>query len=884
MKRSLINSINWQPNRNIGLTLGAALRRVVWLRDGGPTRNWIQTTLYFGRFVGALQRRQGWKGVVAYLKACHVLLTQAIARNPIKDPRQLGAAVKRSRQGLPLVIPREMRKSIMSFDKWTCKIWASFFWLYRVIEIPGKLKLSSITKPFEVNYLIVVAWTTWIGQFLPVFLELLAENSNGEKRNRYLRLSRMARAKVKVSSLEWVDISEMLVQSTGIIPIFAYYISAFVLPVYKTRLICRAQKFWAVRKDPDGVGKISLDPQTYFPGVIDTLKPEKEVLLTGAPNSAKSPDEGPGPNTRTSIGCILTDLWMLRSAPHVAKHVQNMFPEQVEFARSLMVAAKRVFQEMEKGHVEFEHGKALLKQEDGTITDSPMPGFSNPWGLGKLAFIPEAAGKVRVVAMVDYVSQMLLKPLHNGIFEILRLIPQDGTFDQHQPVKRLAAQGRKPYYCYDLSAATDRFPATMLQVLLSFILNSEVAKSWRAFLNARDFVVPRSISAKQRVPRNTPKSVKYGAGQPMGAYGHWAVFSLGHHFLVQFAAYQAYQRLDWFPLYALLGDDIVIADAKVAELYLALLRAFGVEVGLAKSIISRNGIIEFAKRTWRVNADGSLVDLSGISLKEIGACYTSADAFEGLLDHTNVTGANEALLRIARVLGYGPKARSGLSAPFASLRPYIKGMYLLLTRPGSVYGMDTFTQWITRRGPTLQAVLRKEDELVVMDAVRQTMLARIETAISSRMEYLRMNRNPLEILRNKDDEGNPKTEVKFSSDWLKTPDFLRWDGLPEYQAFLLTQIWSPFVSNVYKEICELTSDFFLWKEGDPGSGNFSLDEIYTSLTRLNESLASIPTSIDLLRRPDKASSKEARRRSKVRSSVVKLWVKLQGVVRGALVR
>lgn len=880
MKRSLINSINWQPVRNIGLTLGTALRRVVWLRDGGPTRNWISTVLYFGRFVGALQRRQGWRGVVAYLKACHVLLTQAIARNPIKDPRQLGAAVKRSRQGLPLVIPVRHRKAIMSYDKWTCKIWASLFWLYRVIEIPGRLKLSTITKPFEVNYLIVVAWTTWIGQFLPVFLQLLAESSNGEKRNRYLQLSRMARAKVKVSSLEWVDISEMLAQSGGIIPIFAYYISAFVLPTYKTRLICRAQKFWAVRKDPAGLGKISLDPQTYFPGVIDTLKPENEILLTGAPNSAKSMDEAPGPTTRTSIACILTDLWLLRESPHVAKHVQNMFPAQVEWARSLMVRAKRVFIEMEKGHIEFEWAKAL-KSVDGTVTDSPLPGFSNPWGLGKLAFIPEAAGKVRVVAMVDYVSQMLLKPLHNGIFEILRLIPQDGTFDQHQPVLRLAKLGLKPYYCYDLSAATDRFPATMLQVLLSFILNSEVAKSWRAFLNARDFKVPTRISNKQRVPRNTPKSVKYGAGQPMGAYGHWAVFSLGHHFLVQFAAYQAYNRLEWFPLYALLGDDIVIADAKVAEIYLALLRAFGVDVGISKSIISRNGIIEFAKRTWRVNADGSLVDLSGISLKEIGACYTNADAFEGLLSHTNVLGANEALLRITRVLGYGPKARSELSSYFESMRPYIKGLYLLLTRPGSIFGMDTFTQWITRRGPTTQGIFSQEEIPKIQDAVRQTLLARIESAISVRMEYLRMNRNPLTIIR--DGEGD-KVEVKFDSDWLRTPDFLRFDGLPEYQAFLTEQIWSPFVRNVYKEICELVGDFYLWKEGDPTSGNFSLDEIYTSLTRLNESLASIPTSVDLLFRPDSNDKKERKRRVRARSAVVKLWVKLQGVVRGALVR
>lgn len=880
MKRTFISSINWQPVRNIGLTLGSTFRRLVWLRDGGPTRNWVSTVLYFGRFVGTIQRKNGWTGVVTYLKACHVLLSQVLARNPIRDSGLLGVRVKRSRQGLPLVIPYRMRKSIMDFDPWTIRIWSSLFWLYRVIDIPGKLKLGSITKPFEVNYLIVVEWARWIGKFLPVFLELLASAGPEEKRNRYLQLADMARAKVKVNHLKWRYINEMLVQSTGIIPIFAYYLSAFVLPTFKTRLICRAQKFLEVDLDPDHVGRLSKDPSTYFPGVIVSLKPELVTLLKSGPNSAKSMDEGPGPTTRTSIGSILTDLFLMRSTPHVAKHLSSFFPEQLEFARALMVNAKRVFSELDKAGFNYEYGRFGRKTSSQAQTDDPLPGFSNPWGLGKLAFIPEAAGKIRVVAMVDYLTQMLLKPLHEAIFDILRIIPQDGTFDQHKPVKRLAELGCKPYYCYDLSAATDRFPATILQVLLSFIINAEVAKGWRAFLNAREFIVPGRISENQRVPRGTPRLVRYRAGQPMGAYGHWAVFSLGHHFLVQFAAFQATQRLEWFTLYALLGDDIVIADAKVAQLYLALLRALGVEVGLAKSIISRNGVIEFAKRTWRVTSNGSLVDLTGISLKHIGACYTSADAFEGLLLNTNVRGPFEALVRITRVLGYGRKARSQLSAGFALQRPYIKGMMLLLTRPGSVFGMETFTQWITQLGPTRQGVLRERDDPVVLDAVRQSLLARIERAISSRMEYLRMNRNPITVLK-KDDGG---VEVKFDSDVMSTPDFLRMDGCPEYQNFLNTTIWSPFVHNVYKEICELIGDSYLWKDGDPLAGNFSLDEIYTSLTRLNESLASLPLSVDLLHRPDRSEKKERKRSVRIRSSAVRLWNRLQGVIHGALVR
>jgi hypothetical protein len=63
----------------------------------------------------------------------------------------------------------------------------------------------------------------------------------------------------------------------------------------------------------------------------------------------------------------------------------------------------------------------------------------------------------------------------------------------------------------------------------------------------------------------------------------------------------------------LLGDDIVIADEAVAQEYLAICREIGVEIGLAKSLISPKGhAVEFAKRTiWRG------VDISPIPFTEM---------------------------------------------------------------------------------------------------------------------------------------------------------------------------------------------------------------------------------------------------------------------------
>lgn len=85
------------------------------------------------------------------------------------------------------------------------------------------------------------------------------------------------------------------------------------------------------------------------------------------------------------------------------------------------------------------------------------------------------------------------------------------------------------------------------------------------------------------------------AGQPLGLHASWPLFALEHHLLVWQAAEQCYPgRL--FRNYALLGDDIVIADERVAHAYMNLLKEIDVRVSVGKSLTSNTGAAEFAKR------------------------------------------------------------------------------------------------------------------------------------------------------------------------------------------------------------------------------------------------------------------------------------------------
>jgi hypothetical protein len=78
------------------------------------------------------------------------------------------------------------------------------------------------------------------------------------------------------------------------------------------------------------------------------------------------------------------------------------------------------------------------------------------------------------------------------------------------------------------------------------------------------------------------------------------MLAISHHLLVQIAAGRA-GCTEWFTHYALLGDDIIIADRVVAANYLELMRYLGVTINLSKSFEMDSGTLEFAKRWFHPN-------------------------------------------------------------------------------------------------------------------------------------------------------------------------------------------------------------------------------------------------------------------------------------------
>jgi len=88
--------------------------------------------------------------------------------------------------------------------------------------------------------------------------------------------------------------------------------------------------------------------------------------------------------------------------------------------------------------------------------------------------------------------------------KILSGIDSDFTFRQDKVAGHL---GKGPYYSLDLSSATDRFPITIQKMVVKYLVNQEYSDAWERVLTQHEFYAPTEN-----------RSVKYAAGQPMGAY------------------------------------------------------------------------------------------------------------------------------------------------------------------------------------------------------------------------------------------------------------------------------------------------------------------------------------------------------------------------------
>nr|WGZ76274.1 putative RNA-dependent RNA polymerase [Rhizoctonia solani mitovirus IF] len=505
----------------------------------------MKLSKHFINWLLSYQKNHGAEATVKWLKASLVALQKGLGDDRLKSLVPLGSVCAYSKLAggnLPRIIPRQCRGRIRAGDVKEIRFWTGLFNLYRVLQIPSQLKLSTITDPFKGHVFKVEEYFTLARQRN---LFALLKGYASLKRNMNLVpqkfvLSNAASPSSKVSAL-------------GILT------DIYLLNTYRPDL-------W--------------QEMLYYLHAVGT-KADSEIL--------KLMDTG-----YQLINQILE--WEMKDIPGKTGGV---------FYQSNLLQLKTSLRE---------YGFA---GEEGE-------------GLSQFAIKDEAAGKARLFALIDSITQSILAPLHDFLFSVLRSIPNDGTFDQEASVRRgqekALASGQA--FSFDLTAATDRLPAALTAQILETMTGCEISESWLRLMTDRDFWFNGRVAEKRKVNEGP---YRYAVGQPMGGLSSWAGLAITHHWIVQIAASKANKGHTWYLNYELLGDDLVIFDADVAREYLIIMEILGCEINLHKSIVSpKKPVFEFAKRTCVGNQI-----VSGISVAQVWAGWKVAGRVANALSFIN---------------------------------------------------------------------------------------------------------------------------------------------------------------------------------------------------------------------------------------------------------
>jgi hypothetical protein len=628
------HTLTWSFCVKAEVKLAAMALRVVPLVFGQLTSSNVKVTWGFAQNVRKLYKRMGPRGLAIYLKACSVCLQQAAGGMVTPSTWALGAAISRTRRGIPRIINPQHRVRIQAGDVSVIRLWLTLFGLYRVIEFKGALKLKTIFEAGKDIDGFMEEWCKWVPTFYDKIRSISGESWKLSPTDDLSPKQIPFMQKCSPNSGGFTSVMGILwdVLLIGSHPEFHSALTVWI------KLVDGIELTWAINKVLKGFDWVVFQRwETVYEGLRGDLRSGRYVK-----------------------GSTLFNMVTWQSG--LATTSCGLHP--------LLPWAGDPVYLYRRWYLDHMWGKSLA--------------------FGALAFLREP-GKIRVVAMVNLLTQTLMAPLHEWIFARLRKIPTDGTFNQTRPVESLIEgfKGKGHWVAsYDLSAATDRIPIRIQVELLKPLLGERLADLWAYLLVGQPYRLPRTARS-WNLGYNV---VFYAVGQPMGALSSWAMLALVHHAIVQLAASKAYPRAPgWFLLYAVLGDDVVIADHAVAMEYLRIMDALGVEIGLAKSLVSSQSSIEFAKRTWIRGRD-----CSPISLAEFSVARSNLGSLGELVAKNMKFGVIRPS-SVAISMGFGFRNLARLSVGLGCGNRLSK-MLAYLCRPGGVWPMP-IEAWLTSVAP-----------------------------------------------------------------------------------------------------------------------------------------------------------------------------------------
>lgn len=287
---------------------------------------------------------------------------------------------------------------------------------------------------------------------------------------------------------------------------------------------------------------------------------------------------------------------------------------------------------------------------------------------GKISVKQELFGKSRLIAIIDFFTQSVLKAVHKEQFVWLKKQTEDGTHNQDrlsESVRKLSlVEGSKEnsLFSLDLTAATDRLPIDLQMEIVGQQFGKDVASLWYILCRERPFAFLDS-------------EIRYAVGQPMGTYSSWSNLAICNHMMAKTSSLilnKKYSKES--PNYFIIGDDFVCKGYKLSWYYKRILTLIGVKISESKGFTpmthrrfngsitdehfaSLPNVVELAKRVF-ING----VELTPIRTTELFTSLGEPILFKSLikkvfervriLDSYEITALAKLTYKPKKAIGY----------------------------------------------------------------------------------------------------------------------------------------------------------------------------------------------------------------------------------------
>lgn len=284
--------------------------------------------------------------------------------------------------------------------------------------------------------------------------------------------------------------------------------------------------------------------------------------------------------------------------------------------------------------------------------------------LRVLASVPDKGFKTRLVAIVDFWTQLILEPFRSHVQFVVKskFNKFDFRLDQDLGVAKMVEFQQRCLDCevieykgnlvtldakhlkfYDITSWTDRFHRDLQKIVVKNLFTPRFAEAWAQLVVHCPWYHPKS----RRI-------LKYGQGQGMGTNGSFDIATLSDHLLIKYVDSNDYDGLiHHIGGYGKVGDDLWIYDPenKIPEIYEKI--NLPINFTKSKSFCEIGSVAEFCSRTFLNTTDVSRISPNIISKSKnfhyipilLGLCSSrgiqlNASSFQTLSNITREDGVS----------------------------------------------------------------------------------------------------------------------------------------------------------------------------------------------------------------------------------------------------